>query len=53
MMRLAALVRHSRFGSAFEHCAIAALIALVVVGGTHGFGPHLGIVFNNASKLAE
>jgi hypothetical protein len=53
MAKPATLVRRGKIENAFEYCAIAALITLVSLGGTNAFGPHLGIVVNNASRLAE
>jgi len=52
MARLAMLVRQRGVETALEYCTAAALVALAIVA-MHGFGDQLGIVFNNASRLAE
>lgn len=52
MARLAMLVRDGRIESAFEYCAMAVLITLIAIGGSHAFGTRLGIVVNNVSALA-
>lgn len=46
------LVRDGRVEIAFEYCAMAVMIALVTVSGTHMFGAHLGIVLNDVARLA-
>lgn len=53
MAKLATPARDSMVEAVFEYCAIAALLVLVAMVGTHGFSAQLGIVFNNASRLAE
>ena len=53
MGKTATTTWRGKFDGAFESCAIAALIAIASIGGTHAFGARLGIVVNNASTLAE